>query len=451
MKKILFALTVLCAALCGCDTLDLSNVGYGDGERLKASQLKEVLYAQEGCWKAVCEGREFFFQFTNDGKVILDSDFLEGEVEGTTAFTTSSTDGRAVEMTINKCDEHFRNLGAGYTDTKFLVSKIPAEGEENKVTLVGTVTGKSIELQPVAKSYIETQVAPKADFVSLFAKNLLDNQSICDADGNLIGYYGLVLAGVSNLSVKVVTLENRDGNDTNGHTQYYESKLTKDGKVFKLDTPVEGIKALDGNTYAFKAIDCSGEIVAVDGMPGVVLASNKDAVKDFDYMTAGKEFSFGKAQNKAAACDEIWEETDGEFTPGGTIADVNLMKYDWGANPNRRLLVVWTWWFANQAWPGAEEGASILMNNEDKDRIRFKNISGKGEACGGGAMQSNQVNDLNNYCKNLLNTWFNEKGLFVVRHNRLSQGDKFYVYLLSPDTEATSKGGMWIKAQRKEE
>lgn len=116
----------------------------------------------------------------------------------------------------------------------------------------------------------------------------------------------------------------------NGHTQYYESMLIKEGKVFKLATPVEGIKALDGNTYAFKAIDCSGETVAVEGMSGVTFISNKDAITDFDYVTAGKEFSFCKEQNKGAACDEIWECTKGSFTDGGTIADVNLMKYDFG-------------------------------------------------------------------------------------------------------------------------
>ena len=132
-----------------------------------------------------------------------------------------------------------------------------------------------MELHTVAKSYIETKVAPKAEFTELFAKNLLDNQVICDASGNLIGYYGLALAGVSDISVKIVALENKSGNDVNGHTQYYESMLIKEGKVFKLETPVEGIKALDGNTYAFKAIDCSGETVAVEGMSGVTFISTR--------------------------------------------------------------------------------------------------------------------------------------------------------------------------------
>ena len=460
MNKLSYIYGVLCMFLLwGCNTIDLSDVGYGESDRLKSSDVKEVLYnASEGCWITECEGREFFFQFSKDGTVILDSDFLEQAIEVKTTFATS---GKAVELTIDKCNVHFQNLSSEYVDTKFMITEVPAVDatraeESTKLILVGVATGRKMELHTVAKSYIETKVAPKAEFTELFAKNLLDNQVICDASGNLIGYYSLALAGVSDISVKIVTLENKSGNDVNGHTQYYESMLVKEGKVFKLETPVEGIKALDGNTYAFKAIDCSGETVAVEGMSGVTFISNKDAVTDFDYVTAGKEFSFCKEQNKGAACDEIWECTKGSFTDGGTIADINLMKYDYGwknADCTQRPLVIWSWWFANLAFRSSEPGSNIRMNNVDKDWIHFTNLSGEGETCGGGAMNPNQVKDMNAYTKPLLDTWFNEKGLFVIRYDRLNvAGDnKFYIYLLCPDTGATENGGMWMKMQRKEE
>ena len=35
MKKVLFALAVLCTGFWSCNTLDLNDVGYGDGDRLK--------------------------------------------------------------------------------------------------------------------------------------------------------------------------------------------------------------------------------------------------------------------------------------------------------------------------------------------------------------------------------------------------------------------------------
>lgn len=83
MKKVLFALAVLCTSFWSCNTLDLNDVGYGDGDRLKASSVKEILYGTaDGCWKADYQGHEFYFQFHEDGTVTLDSDFLEMAVEG---------------------------------------------------------------------------------------------------------------------------------------------------------------------------------------------------------------------------------------------------------------------------------------------------------------------------------------------------------------------------------
>lgn len=429
--------------------LDLSEIGYGDEDRLKSSEVKEVLYhTSDGCWMAEVEGHEFYFRFHEDGTVSLDSDFLAQEVSGNTTF---STNGTAVSLEIENCNVHFQNLGSGYTDTRFTIAELPADGEPPVISLYAEVSGYTIELRATTPDYITAQTAPKADFDELFAEGLLDNQAICDASGHFIGYYGLALNGVDDLSVKVLTIENRNGNDPNGHTQYYESTLTKEGRVFRLDTPIDDIKSTNGETYAFRAIDCSGSALEIEGMPGVVLLSNANAVNDFDYVTSGGKFVLGKAQNHGAACDEIWEETDGQATSsGGLIADVNAMNYDygWSGSATRRPLVIWTWWFANLAFTGSAEGASLLMNNVDKDWILFQNGSGMGETCGGATLNSTEVAEINAYCRNLLDTWFSEKGLFVVRYDRQNVGDHFYIYLLCPDVEATPQGGMWMKFQR---
>ena len=47
------------------------------------------------------------------------------------------------------------------------------------------------------------------------------------------------------------------------------------------------------------------------------------------------------------------------------------------------------------AFPSSEEGASILMNNSDKDRVLFKNISGSGQTCGGGTLNATEVAEIN--------------------------------------------------------
>lgn len=450
MKKILFTLSVLCMALWSCDTMDLSDVGYGESDRLKSSAVKSLLYGTaDGCWKADYQGHEFYFQFHEGGTVTLNSDFLEQKVESKVAFATS---GKAVEVDIEKCDVHLQNLGSEFVDTKFTVSEVPSENETVKLALVGQVSGKTIELQPTTQSYITAQVASKADFDELFEKNLLDNQVICDASGNLVGYYALVLNGIADLSIKVVTIENKNGEDTKGHTQYYESKLTKEGKIFKLNTPVSELKSTNGTTYEFKAVDCSGDMVIIEGMTGVTLTSNKDAVSDFDY-TARRKFSMNKKQNKGDACDEIWEETGREFIGIPTnemyLEGIDMIDY-YKVNRATRPLTIWRNGYKNIVYPGSEEGASILMNNKDKDLILFKNISGSGIYTGMGV--GGQGDSTPEECakikialSNLISTWFNEKGLFVVRYKA---NNTLYIYLLCPDTDTTEQGGMWMKLQQ---
>ena len=169
MKKVLFALAVLCTSFWSCNTLDLNDVGYGDGDRLKASSVKEILYGTaDGCWKADYQGHEFYFQFHEDGTVTLDSDFLEMAVEGKTSF---SAKGKEVALDIENCDVHLQNLGSEFADTKFVVSEIPAEGEAPQLNLYGESTGNTIELQPTTQAYIDGKVASKADFTELFEKN----------------------------------------------------------------------------------------------------------------------------------------------------------------------------------------------------------------------------------------------------------------------------------------
>lgn len=447
MKKILFTLSVLCMGLWSCNTMDLSDVGYGGSDRLKSSAVKSLLYGTaDGCWKSSYQGHEFYFQFHGDGTVTLNSDFLVQKVESKVSFATS---GKAVEVNIEECDVHLQNLGSEFVDTKFTVSELPEESEVMKLALVGQASGKTMELLPTTQAYISSQVVSKADFDELFEKNLLDNQVICDASGNLIGYYGLVLNGISDLSIKVVTLENKTGQDTKGHTQYYTSQLTKDGKIFKLDTPVSGIKATNGTTYEFKAINCSGDIAVVDGMAGVTLISNKGAVSDFDY-TAGRKFSMNKKQNKGNACDEIWEETDATLKgiPYNEmhLEGIDMMKYD-KVSAGQRPLAIWRDYYKNIIYPSSEDGASILMNNRDKDWVLFKNISGSGIYAkmgwgGQGDSTPAECEKMKTALSNLLSTWFNEKGLFVVRHK---VNNALYIYLLCPDTDGTEQGGMWMK------
>lgn len=445
MKNIIYSCILLCIVICGCSPLDLSDVGYKESDRLKSSEVKNLLYnTSDGCWTSDYQGHEFYFQFHTDGTVTLDSEFLEMAVTGKTTFATS---GKSVSLNIENCDVHFRKLGNEYAETKFIISEIPNQEEDIVLILNGVTTGNTIELRPTTLDEIQLKTASKSDFNELFEKNLLDNQVICDSEGNLIGYYGLVLSSIDDLSIKVLTLEDKTGSDTKGHVQYYESKLVKDGKIFRLENPISEIKSINGETYALKSIDCSGDVVSVDGMSGLVLTSNKNAVDDFDY-TSGRKYSMCQYKGTGDACDEIWNETSATLNgiPYEEIhlEDIAVMQYD-KIESGQRPLVIWRDWYKNIVFPGSENGASILMNSEDSDRILFKNISGSGlyEQMGmmGYDSTAEECAKIQQALSNLLSTWFNENGLFVVRYQT------GYFYLLCPDVEATPQGGMWIKLE----
>lgn len=443
MKKILFTLSVLCTVLWSCDTMDLSDVGYGDGDRLKSSDVKSLLYdTADGCWMADYQGHEFYFQFHKDGKVTLDSDFLELSIVSGTSYATN---GKMVDMVIEKCNVHLGYLGSAFVDTEFTVTEVPGEGEALKVVLHGESSGNNIELVPTTRTYITSKVEPKIE--TLIENILLRNGVICDASGTFIAYYG-VTKKEDEYFVKVISIENKTGNDTKGHTQYYESELTRDGFVFSLVTPVSTIKATNGKTYAFNTIefDSSTLDLSFDGMTDVVVTSNKDAVKGFDY-TSGNKYSMNQKNDYGDACDEIWEHTgslfDGLTYDEAHLEGIDCMRYAYDVvPPSARPLCIWRDWYKNVWLPGSEEGASIMMNSEDKDWVIFRNINPSGIDHGPLGQVSSPAEKAKMLAslKNLLDTWFNEEGLFIVR---VPNSTSFY--LLCPDTEATANGGMWMK------
>lgn len=76
------------------------------------------------------------------------------------------------------------------------------------------------------------------------------------------------------------------------------------------------------------------------------------------------------------------------------------------------------------------------MNNSDKDRVLFKNISGSGQTCGGGTLNATEVAEISAYCKDLIDTWFNEKGLLLfvttVRVQEINSTSIFCVPIRKP-------------------
>jgi len=428
-----------------CNKIVLQEESEDGNTRLKASDVKALLYGQSnGYWLANYQGHEFFFEFTGtEGKVKVDSDFLQEEKTATARFATK---GRAVSLSFIG-GTHFSLLPPADFDDEFIIADIPSQGSLNDgIVLKGENSGNTLTLIPTTKQYIQAKVGTKMEFIDLLAKNLLDNGVLTDANGKLIAYYTMKLDyRTADYHIKVITIENKTGNDPNGHTQVYTSSLTKEGNVFKLNTPITAIKATNGATYSFERVNCN-DVITVTGMPNVKISSNSNALALFDY-TANKKWSFNKVQNQGAASDEIWNLTGGGTNIGG-LAGFQLLGLDLmdpGMSPNERPMIFWTSGFKTRKFLGSSAAAEI-RKTEELDLIFFTNANPDGvRGPYGDEHTPTELNTLKQYFKPLFDTWFNKQGLYVIKTQKAN--GSWRIYLLSPDTQLTPSGGSWMECQ----
>lgn len=445
MKYLLGTMACICLFFTSCNKIVLQEESEDGKARLKASEVKAVLYGQSnGLWHAIYQGHEFFFQFTgSDGKVKLDSDFLQEEKTATASF---STKGRAVGLEFVG-ESHFAYLPPNDADEEFVISTLSAQNNLSEgIIFKGVNTGNTLKLMPTTQEYMQAKVNTKLEFISLLSKNLLDNSVITDANGKFIAYYTMTLDyRTADYQIKVITIENKDGKDPNGHTQVYVSRLTKEGNVFKLNTPISSIEATNGIQYSFKSVNCN-DVLTVTGMSNVKIASNRTALASFDF-TAGKKWSFCKAQNQGAASDEIWNATAGNTNING-LANFQLLGLDImdpGMNPNERPLIFWTSGFKTRKFLGSNAGATIKKTDE-LDRVYFVNSNADGiRGPYGDEHTPAELDAMKQYFKPLFDTWYNSEGLYVIRVQL--QNESLRTYLLSPDVKLTAKGGSWIQCQ----
>lgn len=430
--------------LTACNKIDLNNVGYDDADRLKASAVRSALLnTSGGFWKANYLGHEFFFTFDENGNVFVDSDFLNPSKKDTYRL---STKGRGVLLELVD-GGHFSLLSGAGASSKFVVealSAAPAAGLTFAADGGGT---EKLLLEPTTKAYIDGKAGLKKEFVDMMEKGYFENRVISDDQGRFIAYYSLTMDYIKNdYAIQLISLENRNGKDPNGHTQYYSSKLIKEGTSFRLENPIAEIKATNGKVYSFSSL-LFGETLAVQGMPNVKIASNKNALSTFDY-SANKKWSFNKKQNQGGASDEIWNVTAGDVDIAG-VRDFRLIGldvFDPGMRAKERSLVFWTGpGFRTRVWIGSAEGADIRKNNE-LDRISFQNLNPDGlQGSFGSEHAPAEVAAMKVFFKPLFDAWYDEQGFYVAK----TQGTdgKTYIYLLGRNTSLTANGGAWIKCQ----
>lgn len=137
-------IAAICVAFTGCGMADPWKKWEGEGElsadRLLPSELKTALCAQEW-WKTQYAGKEFFFSFSEDGKVKSSSTFNEKPLETGYNIDWSKEDQVIVNFTGKT---HLEYLDASAKELTILVNSFT----EQQIDAVGKDNAKTIKLLP---------------------------------------------------------------------------------------------------------------------------------------------------------------------------------------------------------------------------------------------------------------------------------------------------------------
>lgn len=387
MKNVLFILIMLCTLFHSCDSLDLDNVGYGDSERLKPSEVKAVLYASpDGCWTTEYAGYKFYFQFKEDGTLIMDSEQMKDPTESAASFMTK---GKDTELSIEG-GGHFAYLGSALSESKLIIS----EASNEKILCKGENTGTVLTLTPSTKAAMDANTALKTDFLEKVREYSSLIPGVISYGGNQFVAYYTTYVDYQNfdIRIKIITIEKTSDSDLYGHTKVYTSVLNKEGDDFVLETPVSEFKTMTtGDKCTITGLKVLNGSTTVSGQnaTNMSVTSNDNAVATFDNpqikWACAKESVHG---TKGAACEEIWNETASKIEGGVTTASLaSIEVFASYGDDNMKISRPLVFWIMNAAgystlaFPGSTPGGSIMMN-EESDRIAFTKMSSTGFRAG---------------------------------------------------------------------
>lgn len=415
MKKLTYILTALCLMfLYSCGTTDVwkewESEGMPSPDRLKPSEVKNVLYAADG-WKLNYRGHDFYFQFFEDGTVIANSDT---SIEEATTYTTYHFDSRGndlVALTIEG-GGHLSTLTDGSEDT-YLISDIA----ENKITCTGEKNGVAMNLSAVTATEIDDQMKAKANLLLLLnmKKKGFMNGVVRNIDGTFVAHYTI---SSKESKIRFITIENR-------LATHQEADLTINGSVFSFSGITVNGQSLTKLTYSN-----TGEGSAkLEGTFGLKVTSNKDVVNFFisnSYQTC----EISVKENKGDANDALWQE----------LSWANIQKIEFSRRGGRPLVVCLTGGYGGYIFYWAGEGGSdgpsaVVFTKDEVDRIYVPKY--KTEALYGASADA--LNATDQTLEQFLATWFSEEGLYMVQEE---VGSKSYIYFLSPTTDC------WIKVEK---
>lgn len=402
MKKltyVLMALLNLAFYSCGMTDVwkDWESEGIQNPNRLKPSEVRNSLCAAEG-WKLNYKGHNFYFQFSEDGTVVANSDYTILDETTYTTYRFSSEGDSLVLLTIDG-GGHLSSLGDDSEDT-FLVSDV----SESKITCKGENNKVEMDLVTVPEKEIQDQMASKSLLLSM-KKNGFLNGVVRDANDKFVAHYAI---SIPDQKIRFISFEGRQ-------LVHQESLLNIDGATFTFS----GI-TLDGQSASELTYTSKGDGFAVlKGVDGLSVTSNKDAV-DFFNGTSYQTYKISKNNHIGDAKDELFDELS-----WSSIGDIEI------SDRTRRPLVFCpsgadSFWYV--FFDSKNDDNDSLIKDE-LDRVYFTRADGYMPYGG----DSQWVSETNVHLSKFLAAWFHKDGLYLVKE---TDGNKNYIYFLSPTTDS---------------
>jgi len=208
MKKYTFILFVLSLAFTSCSTTDVwkkwENEGTMSENRLRPSEVKKLLYSTE-VWKMDYENTEFYFQFSEGGAVITDSDasilknqvdtdyYLDYKGENTVLLTIV---GKGIMQYLTNDSEEVLEI------TQYSSSQITAHGQNNSEDMV-LVPSTISELNAVQEVKRKAIIDYNKQQSLQLLKASYSNGIIRNANSNVMAHYSIICDDDDNWSVTI--------------------------------------------------------------------------------------------------------------------------------------------------------------------------------------------------------------------------------------------------------
>lgn len=252
MKKHVYILLVLCLALSSCGMTDVwkewENEGIMSEERLRPSEVKALMCAVDG-WKMVYEGTSFYFQFTEGGSLISDSDesMLQSEVE--TNYYLDYEGEKKVLLTVQgkgMLQYLEENSEETFVITSYSNEQITAQGKENGKTMILTPV-TATEMQQVKESKRLAVIAyNKAQSLELLKTSLSNGIFRNVSSKSFVAHYAISCDDDDNWKIRISSIDSK----VLKHTEYLMNVSTASDEKATLSI----VGGLTINGMSFDAI-----------------------------------------------------------------------------------------------------------------------------------------------------------------------------------------------------